>query len=173
VPTNRPVAGASIEIYRVSAEDGARMGEPLLRKTTGADGRWGPVAVEPTWNLEFVLSAAGYPTTHIYRTPFLRSSDIVHLQPGRALGPDDAGAATVVLMTRPRGYFGLPKDVVVLDGREPKDITPGVPTDGTTTLRLPATQVGRMVVGLFNEERIVARAWPAAENRNTIAELTF
>jgi hypothetical protein len=29
------------------------------------------------------------------------------------------------------------------------------------------------VVGFFNEERVVARAWPAAENRITIAELTF
>jgi hypothetical protein len=29
------------------------------------------------------------------------------------------------------------------------------------------------VIGLFNEERIVARAWPLAENRITVAELTY
>jgi hypothetical protein len=42
-----------------------------------------------------------------------------------------------------------------------------------TTLRLPASEVGRPVIALFNEERIVVRSWPAAENRITIAELTF
>jgi hypothetical protein len=29
------------------------------------------------------------------------------------------------------------------------------------------------VTALFNQERIVARAWPAAENRIAIAELTY
>jgi hypothetical protein len=33
--------------------------------------------------------------------------------------------------------------------------------------------IGRSVSGLFNEERIVARAWPAAENRIAVAELTY
>jgi hypothetical protein len=76
-------------------------------------------------------------------------------------------------MSRPRGYFGLPRDVVLLDGKEPTDIKAGVPTDSVTTLQLPATEAGRPVVGLFNEERIVARAWPAAENRIAVIELTY
>jgi hypothetical protein len=29
------------------------------------------------------------------------------------------------------------------------------------------------VVALFNQERIVARAWPASENRIAVAELTY
>jgi len=29
------------------------------------------------------------------------------------------------------------------------------------------------VVAMFNEERIVARAWPASQNRVSIAELTY
>ena len=29
------------------------------------------------------------------------------------------------------------------------------------------------VVALFNAERIVARAWPASENRIAVAELTY
>jgi hypothetical protein len=45
--------------------------------------------------------------------------------------------------------------------------------DSLTTLRLPASEIGRPVVALFNEERIVCRGWPAAENRITIAELTY
>jgi hypothetical protein len=40
-------------------------------------------------------------------------------------------------------------------------------------LRLPATEAGRSVVALFNQERIVARAWPVSENRIAVAELTY
>jgi hypothetical protein len=48
-----------------------------------------------------------------------------------------------------------------------------VPTDAAATLRLPVSEVGRNVVAQFNEERIVARAWPASENRIAIAEMTY
>jgi hypothetical protein len=36
-----------------------------------------------------------------------------------------------------------------------------------------AADVGRPVVALFNQERVVARAWPASENRIAVAELTY
>jgi hypothetical protein len=75
-------------------------------------------------------------------------------------------------MSRPRGYFGLPRDVVLLDGKEPTDVKSGVPTDSITTARLSAAEAGRPVVAMFNQERIVARTWPASENRISIAELT-
>jgi pimeloyl-ACP methyl ester carboxylesterase len=173
VVTNRPVSGATVEIYRVSAETGERTGGPIHSSQTGADGRWGPAQVEPAWYLEIVLASAGSPTTHLYRSPFPRSSDVVHLRAARPLGPADAGAGAVVLMARPRGYFGLPRDVVLIDGKEPRDVKSGVPTDSVTTLRLTAEEVGRPVVAMFNTERIVARTWPAAENRIAIAELTY
>ena len=76
-------------------------------------------------------------------------------------------------MSRPRGYFGIPRDVVLLDGAEPKEVAQGIPADSIATLRLPASGIGRPIVALFNEERIVCRGWPAAENRITIAELTY
>jgi pimeloyl-ACP methyl ester carboxylesterase len=173
VVTNRPVSGATVEIYRVSPETGERTGGPIHSSQTGADGRWGPAQVEPSWYLEIVLTSAGSPTTHLYRSPFPRSSEIVHLRAARQLGPADAGAGAVVLMSRPRGYFGLPRDVVLIDGKEPKDVKSGVPTDSTTTLRLAAGEVGHPIVAMFNTERIVARAWPASENRIAIAELTY
>jgi pimeloyl-ACP methyl ester carboxylesterase len=169
VQTNRPVAGASVEIFRVSPDSGERIGGAVHSSQTGADGRWGPAQVDPSWALEMVLTATGSTTTHFYRSPFPRSSDIVHLRAARALGPD-AGAGAVVIMSRPRGYFGLPRDVVLLDGKGPTDVKPGVPTDSVTTARL--AEAGRAVVAIFNQERIVARAWPAAENRISIAELT-
>ncbi|MGB8400115.1 hydrolase [Bradyrhizobium sp.] len=173
VQTNRPVSGASVDVYRVSAETGERMGGPIHGSQTGADGRWGPARVDPAWYLEIVLTSPGSVVTHFYRSPFPRSSDIVHLRAARPLGPADAGAGAVILMSRPRGYFGLPRDVVLIDGKEPADVKPGVPTDSVTTLRLPAPQAGRPVVALFNQERIAARAWPAAENRIAVAELTY
>jgi len=76
-----------------------------------------------------------------------------------------------VITTRPRGYFGLPRDTVLLDDKEPVDVKSGVPT--ATSLRLSAAEVGRQVAGLFNEERIVARAWPASENRIAVIEQTY
>ncbi|VIO65509.1 hypothetical protein CI1B_06120 [Bradyrhizobium ivorense] len=173
VQTNRPVSGASVDIYRVAAETGERIGGPVHSSQTSADGRWGPAQVDASWPLEFVLTSPGAVTTHIYRSPFPRSSDIVHLRAARPLGQADAGAGAVVLMSRPRGYFGLPRDVVLLDGKEPTDVKSGVPTDSVTTLRLAAADAGRPVIALFNQERIVMRAWPAAENRIAVAELTY
>ncbi|UQR63822.1 hydrolase [Bradyrhizobium sp. C-145] len=173
VSTNRPVAGATVDVFRVDPETGERKGGALHSSKTGADGRWGPAQVNPAWSLEFVLASPDAPTTHIYRSPFPRSSDVVHLRPARPLGPADKDAGAVVIMSRPRGYFGLPRDVVLLDGKEPADVKPGVPTDAAATLRLPASEVGRNIVAQFGEERIVARAWPAAENRIAIAELTY
>lgn len=173
VPTNRPVSGATVDIFRVDPDTGERKGGAVHSATTGADGRWGPAQVEPSWSLEFVLTSPGAPITHIYRSPFPRSSDVVHLRAARPLGPADKDAGAVVIMSRPRGYFGRPRDVVLLDGKEPADVKPGVPTDSAATLRLAAGEVGRNIVAQFGEERIVVRAWAAQENRIAIAELTY
>jgi hypothetical protein len=173
IPTNRPVSGATVDVYRVSAASGERIGAAVHTSTTAADGRWGPAQVDPSWYLEIVLTAPGSTITHFYRSPFARSSDVVHLRAARPLGAPDAGAGAVVLMSRPRGYFGLPRDIVLFDGKEPTDVKPGVPTDSLSTLRLSAADIGRPVAALFNQERIVARAWPASENRIAIAELTY
>jgi pimeloyl-ACP methyl ester carboxylesterase len=171
VQTNRPVADALVEVFRVVPATGERIGNAIHGGNTEADGRWGPATVDSSWSLEIMLTSPGSTTTHFYRSPFPRSSDVVHLRAARALTPADSGA--VVIMSRPRGYFGLPRDVVLLDGKEPTDVKPGVPTDSATTLNLPAGGVGRAVTALFNEERIVARAWSAAENRIAVAELTY
>lgn len=103
-PTNRPVAGATVDIFRVDPETGERKGSAVHSAKTGADGRWGPAQVEPSWSLEFALAAPDAPTTHIYRSPFPRSSDVVHLRAARPLGPADKDAGAVVIMSRPRGY---------------------------------------------------------------------
>ena len=173
VQTNRPVADASVEIYRVSPDTGERIGDAIHASKTVADGKWGPVQVQPNWYLEFVLGTAGSPITHIYRSPFARSSDVVNLRAARPLSAAETGAGAIVTMSRPRGYFGLPRDIVLLDGKTPTDVKSGVPTDSATTVRLAKSELGRPVVAMFNEERIVARAWPASQNRVSIAELTY
>ena len=170
-PTNRPVEGAKVEIYRVSADTGERQGAAALSKTTGADGVWGPATFDPTTALEFVVAAPGAPITHIYRSPLPRSFAQLDLRHAAALAKEDADAAAIVRMDRPRGYFGLPRDVVLLDGKEPSDIPHGVPVAWHTTLRLPSLE-DRPIAGEFNEERIVARPWPAKEGHMTILELT-
>jgi len=174
IPTNRPIVGASVAVYRVSPATGERVGDALLMMTTADGGRWGPVQVDPSWYLEMVLTVEGSPTTHLYRSPFPRSSDVVHLRPARPLLPADREAGAVVIMSRPRGYFGIPRDVVLLDGKQPADVKAGVPNDSVATLRLSATEAqDRPIVAIFNEERIVARGWPVSENRISIAELTY
>jgi len=171
MPTNLPLKDAKVEIYRVSRETGARQGDAVYSGTTEADGVWGVATVESSAPLEFVITAAGYPTTHIYRSPFLRSAAMLHLRPSPPAGDDDAKAPAIVTLSRPRGYFGRPRDVVLLDGAEPTDITPGVPTDSTSTLRLNAP-FDRPIVAAFNVERIVGRGWPREDGHMTIIEMT-
>lgn len=173
IPTNRPVGDADVRVFRVDPATGQREGEALLRKSTGPDGRWGPLKVGSGDWLEFVLEVPGHPVTHLFRSPFAHSSNVVHLRPARALSEADRQAGAVVQMQRPRGYFGLPRDRISLDGKEPTDVARGVPTDATTTVRLPASEIGRPVEAVFNAERIVVRALPASENRIAIAELTW
>jgi pimeloyl-ACP methyl ester carboxylesterase len=169
-PTNRPVEGSKVEVYAVNPDTAERKGPTLLSKTTGAGGVWGPLETDSATPLEFVVAAPGTPITHIYRSPFPRSFANLDLRPSTAVPDPDAGAE--ILMTRPRGYFGLPRDVILLDGKQPTDIPPGVPGVWKTTLKL-ATPESRPVVAEFNQERIVVRPWPAKDNHITIAELTY
>ena len=172
-PSNLPLAGATVEVFAVNAATGERNGAAVRRKTVGADGAWGPFTGDAQTSYEFVISGApGYAVTHIYRSPFARSSAIVHLRAERL--PDaDKSALAVVTLTRPRGYFGLPRDQISLDGQNPP---PGVPpgTAGISASKVRiADTAGRPVVGMFNGERIVGRAWPAANDELTLLELHY
>ena len=173
-PTNLGLAGATVEVWAVDAATGARQGTALHRKTTGADGRWGPVEVAPTQALEFVIAAPGQATMHVYRSAFPRSSRVVHFRPER-LADADRAAQAVVSFTRPRGYFGLPRDRIELDGRNPP---PGIPAGvaGVAVSRLRLDDApGRTVVGAYESgvirERVAGRTWPVGENRLVVLEL--
>ena len=166
--TNVPLAGATVEVFAVNA-DGERMGSAVHRKTTSGDGLWGPFSGRPDVAYEFVISADGYATTHVYRSPFPRSSKVIHMRPARVANADRTAAA-VVTLTRPRGYFGLGRDVMSLDGKPLAGIVPGVAGGSTAKVTL-SSEAGRFVVAEFNGERIAARAWPVAGNHVTFIEL--
>ena len=167
---NLPLAGAAVEVFATDAVTGERLGPARWRRVVGADGRWGPFAADGGSRYEFVVTAPGYAVTHIYRAPFVRSSAWVHLRAARAVTGAPAHESAVVF-SRPRGYFGWPRDRISLDGQSPP---PGVPSGvagvAESRLVLPALPQ-RAVVAEFNGERIVGRNWPAADNHVVRLEL--
>jgi len=68
---------------------------------------------------------------------------------------------------------GWPRDVVLLDGREVTERREGVASIAVANLRLPAERVGTPIPGLFNEERVVGRPVPLAENRIALLEMSW
>ncbi|WPB85621.1 hydrolase [Sediminicoccus rosea] len=171
--TNRPVAGAVVEIFRTDARTGARIGEAIHRRETGTDGVWGPVTVQSDWTLEIVLTAPGHPTAHYFRSPFPRSTEVLHLRPPAPLTEADRAAASLTRLTRPRGYFSWPRDVVLLDGREVAERREGVASLAVANLRLPAERLGTPIAGVFNQEGIAGRVLPLSENRIALLEMTW
>ncbi|MCW5747884.1 MAG: alpha/beta fold hydrolase [Alphaproteobacteria bacterium] len=169
VYTNLPVAGASVEVWEVDGRSGQRKSLTVAhRRVTDADGLWGPFRGRQDAFYEFVIEVSGSPITHIYRSPFLRSSDVIHLRPGQ-FDKDESKAGAVVVMTRPRGYFGVGRDKFTLDGKVPPGVNEGVPGTSSARLVLPDAPV-RTIVAVFNLETIPVRTWPARENRLVIAE---
>lgn len=171
---NLPLVGARVAVYGVDAATGARRGAALSDRSVGADGRWGPVETDSRAPLEFVIEAPGFAVTHIYRSPFVRSSDIVHLRPER-LSDADKSAAALISLSRPRGYFGLPRDTVLLDGKPAAGIPSGVAGVAMAKLRLD-DGAGRSVVADYRSgaisEHLVGLAWPARDNHVVMLELT-
>jgi hypothetical protein len=163
------VAGADVEIWEVDGATGERKSQqPLHRKTTGEDGAWGPFVAHAEASYEFVLHMAAQPITHTYHSPFRRSSDLVHLRPA-VFGKGDEGAAAIVGMSRPRGYFGVGRDKFSLDGKVPPGITDGVPAVSSGKLAFEAGPA-RTVTAVFNNETIATRTWPAKDNHIVVAE---
>ena len=167
---NLPVAGAHIAVFAVNAATGERQGAEVHQKTVGIDGLWGPFVANPSTHYEFVVSAPGYATTHIYRSPFPRSSGIVHFKAER-VAPADLTAKALVTFSRPRGYFDPQRDTASFDG---KSSLPGVPPGaGVASSKLKLdSDTPRSIAAEFNGERIVGRVWPMAGRQQTLLEVT-
>lgn len=169
---NLPIAGARVTAFAVERDTGARRGAAVWDRAVGSDGRWGPLIAEAGTGYEFVVTAPGYATTHIYRSPFPRSSSVVHLRPER-IATADQGAEALVIFTRPRGYFDAQRDTMRFDGQS---TLPGVPPRGagvsSSKLKLSA-DAQRSVAAEFNGERLVGTSWPLAQGHVSVLELTY
>ncbi len=166
--TNLPLPGASIEIFETVAQTGERIGPAVHAKTVGNDGQWGPFHAKHGMQYEFVIRADGFAITHIYRPPFARSSALLHMRPAR-IADAEKDAGSIVTMTRPRGYFGVGRDAMTLDGKNPPGLPPGVAGLSVSKLKLDES-AARSVAAELNGERIVARSWPVKENHAVFAE---
>jgi triacylglycerol lipase len=173
-PTNLPLVGAKVTVYQVAAETGTRMRVAPHQKVIGADGLWGPLTVRPSATLEFMIEADGYPITHIYRSPFPCSSTVIHLRPAPpgSVGDADIKTGSAVVITRPRGYFGVGRDTFLIDGMVPPGVADGIPSVSTARLRLPADPL-RSLAARLNDETITVINWPASEGRIVVAEFHY
>ena len=167
VPTNIGVAGAQVRVFAVDPGTGERIGPERHERITPADGSWGPMEVEPDFTYEFEVTLRGYPITHIYRAPFPRSSDHVHLRPYLPDRADPKDGALVVV-TRPRGFFDFGRDRIEIGGQK---VGGGmdIPSENTLRAHAPGPQ-GPMQVQ-YNAERAAGRTWPLATRHVTVIEL--
>ena len=167
---NLPLPGARLEVFATDPATGERRGAAAHAQVIAADGQWGPFTAQRGTPYEFVLSAPGYATTHIYRSPFPRSTSVLNLRPER-IAPADQGAPAIVTLTRPRGYFDPARDRMAFDGQSPP---PGaLPGAGVSSSKIKPAGAPRAVVAEFNGERIVGRTWPAADGHVPVLELTY
>ncbi|CAN7291014.1 alpha/beta fold hydrolase [Acidovorax sp. Leaf78] len=164
---NLPLPGAQLEVYATDPATGARTGGALLKKTVGTDGRWGPLTTQPGVPLEFVISAPGYATTHIYRSGFPRSSELIHLRPER-IADADKTADAIVTLTRPRGYLDPARDKMLLDGAPPAGVPAGA---GAASAKIKPAGGQRPIAAEFNGERVVGQTWPAAQGHVVMLEI--
>jgi triacylglycerol lipase len=165
---NLPLVGAVVEVYATDVATGARVGAALLRKTVGTDGLWGPLTTQSGVPHEFVISAAGYATTHIYRSGFPRSSQLIHLRAER-MSEADRSAESIVTLTRPRGYLDPARDKMLLDGVAPVGVPAGA---GSASAKIKPSGGVRPITAEFNGERVTGQTWPAKESRLVMLEIT-
>ena len=170
---NLPLQGAKLSIYETDTKTGQRIGAAVHQSTIFGDGHWGPFKANARAAYEFELAADGYATTHIYRSPFARSSNIVHMRPER-LAALDRTLQSLVIWTRPRGYFDANRDTMMLDGKT--DI-PGVAkgvSAGISSARIRMNESPqRSVAAEFNGEQLKGLTWPASQGHITVLELTY
>ncbi|PUE36631.1 twin-arginine translocation pathway signal [Limnohabitans sp. Hippo4] len=170
---NLPLQGAKLSIYETDTHTGQRRGAAVHQSSISSDGHWGPFKANSRAAYEFELTADGYATTHIYRSPFARSSNIVHMRPER-LAASDRTTQSLVIWTRPRGYFDANRDAMMLDGKT--DI-PGVAkgmSAGISSVRIRMDESPqRSVAAEFNGEQLKGLTWPASQGHITVLELTY
>ena len=127
-PANTGVGNATLEIWEVNGDTGARISqEPkatyTLTGTGPEDGAWGPFNAQGLKHYEFVLLREGARPHHFYFEPFMRSDYFVRLltSPSGGIGDlmerNDNSAALVI--TRNKEFWGdqgADNDVLTISG---------------------------------------------------------
>jgi len=164
---NLPVPKALVEVYAVHSQTGLRLGTPVHTKAVGTDGRWGPFRAVPGVSYEFVVSAPGYAKTHIYRSPFPRSSNVVNLKADR-IADADLSAFSIIQLVRPRGYLDPTTHHIQFDAQSPPPGVAVARVAGIDSSKINlSTPQDRAISAEFHSdaiERITGRTWAAKEN---------
>jgi pimeloyl-ACP methyl ester carboxylesterase len=111
-PSNAGAAGVTVEIWRVEAATGERRGDgPRATFVVGADGGWGPVAVNGRKHYEIALTRGDGSAHHFYFSPFLRSDHFVRLltsEPGTGIDliRDQSDHHTSLTVSRYKEWWG-------------------------------------------------------------------
>lgn len=172
---NLPVPKALVEVYAVHSQTGLRLGTPVHTKAVGTDGRWGPFRAVPGVSYEFVVSAPGYAKTHIYRSPFPRSSNVVNLKADR-IADADLSAFSIIQLVRPRGYLDPTTHHIQFDAQSPPPGVAVARVAGIDSSKINlSTPQDRAISAEFHSdaiERVTGRTWPAKENHVVRLEIT-
>lgn len=157
-PTNRGVPAARMTVFEIDAVSGERRGNPLHQATTGPDGSWGSFLASPAARYEFVVEAPGQPARHWFRSPFLRSTSLLHFRlDGEAPPPAGVGA---VIFSRPRGYISGSRDTCRLEGQPVPGFPTGAPVE--SRVRLPGDGLHCALRAELNGELVTLRTIPDA-----------
>ena len=174
-PANTGRAGATLEIFEINAETGARLAQtPIKTFQIAADGNWGPVEVVPEKRYEMALSAPDTGTQHFYLQPYLRSSHFVRLLSGGADSPTrlntnrGPGHAAIIAI-RMREWYGdpnatmSPRPADKMDSVEIKTASPGGNQDSVEVVS-PRMGNGAIAMHLHDDS--------ATPGQSTLGELT-
>ena len=152
-PANTGRAGATLDIWEIDADTGARVGtEPHASLELSDDGAFGPVDTTAGAHYEYALSQPGSEVVHhVYLQPYERSSQLVRLLSSAPDGSTrvntnaDADHSSIIAI-RMREWYGsddgdLPGDQtdvleISVDGSDPTDVIAGFDSDDAIGLHI-------------------------------------
>jgi pimeloyl-ACP methyl ester carboxylesterase len=145
-PSNAGYDGARLEIYRVRAATGARIGGPRYAVTLGPDGTFGPFKVNGKKRYELVVSKDGESTIHNYPEPFERDDHFYRVLTAPLLAPfiETGPNHTSIAVTRMREFWGDQADPTRNDRLE---------FDGNNVLTPAIAPRARRVLAVFNFDK--------------------
>ena len=123
-PQNVGVQGATLEIWEVNGNTGARISDqPTATYSIGSDGAWGPFKAQGLKHYEFVLLREGATPHHFYFEPFIRSDYLIRLLTSPPGGIGDQmernGNSSALVITRYKEFWGdqgVDNDVLTING---------------------------------------------------------